>query len=360
MPISEAEIALANQNLMNADPMDVLAWAGSVGHVAMTSSFGAQAAVLLHMANKAIPGLPVICVDTGYLPPETYLYIEELKRTLDLNLIVVNNNEWSPARMEAVYGKLWEKTDSDSHHLYGSMRKSVPLGDVLSAMEPSPTVLLSGLRRGQTKARANMPPVAMQDGRLKVLPMLNMSDQDVVDYYNEHELPQHPLVNQGYVSIGDWHSSRALQPGETAADARKTRFGGQFEECGLHVSAPQDAAGTLAEAVMGIIETTTVDQSTGIATHLVKKRLEDGDLCRKCKDVQNKLEKDDLLKHVGGVSIADLNEPTSAGLKIAEHFKEEKAPFFVVKEKGKDWRVIYSLGQWKKTVTKASQAQSQQ
>ena len=57
------------------------------------------------------PGLPVIAIDTGFLPPETYRYMEELKERLDLNLIVVNNSEWSAARIEALHGKLWEQDD---------------------------------------------------------------------------------------------------------------------------------------------------------------------------------------------------------------------------------------------------------
>jgi len=325
----------------------------------MISSFGTQAAVLLHMANKMIPRLPVICVDTGYLPPETYHYMEELKELLDLNLMVVNNVEWSAARMEAIHGKLWEHDDAQAHKLYGDMRKNVPLDAALNAIEPEPHIMLSGLRKSQTQARANMLPIARQpDERIKVLPLLNMTDQQVNDYFEEHSLPQHPLTAQGYVSIGDWHSSRALLPGESAADARKTRFGGKFEECGLHVSSHADPQGTIdkepTRSVMDIIGSTDVNETTGFATHLVKKRLEDGELCRKCKDVQQKLEADGTIELVGGLSIADLSDPSSDGLKIAEHFDEKKAPFFVVKEGNEPWRVIYSYGQWKTTMTKAA------
>lgn len=360
-PPSEDEMEAVNQELSDATPTEILSWAGKAGPVAMSSSFGAQAAILLHMANKVLPGLPVICVDTGYLPPETYRYIEELKECLDLNLVVVNNTEWSPARMEAIYGKLWEQEDSQAHKLYGSMRKAEPLEDALAALDPQPVVLLSGVRASQTKARANMPTVTRQpDGKIKVLPLLRMSDQEVQDYFEEHSLPQHPLVAQGYVSIGDWHSSRALLPGESAADARKTRFGGKFEECGLHVTShtrvEEPEQQQHPDGVMDIISTTEMNLSTGFATHLVKKRLEDGDMCRKCKDVQRKLEEDGTMAFVGGVSIADVTDASSDGMRIAEHFDEKKAPFFVVKEPEKPWRVIYSYGQWKKTMTKASKA----
>lgn len=360
--MSDAQVLAANNELQTASADETLAWAAAAGPVAMISSFGAQAAILLHMANKMIPGLPVISVDTGYLPPETYRYMEELREQLDLNLIVVNNTEWSPARMEAIHGKLWEQNDADAHKLYGSMRKTEPLAAALDAIEPTPLMLLSGLRASQTAARAGMPRIARQpDGRLKVLPMLNMTDQEVEEYFIEHDLPQHPLIAQGYVSIGDWHSSRALQPGESAADARKTRFGGKFEECGLHVSThatpvAEQVEGTRVRTALEIISSTPYNQETGIATHLVKKRLEDGEMCRKCIDVQGKLESDGTMAHVGGVSIADLNDPGSEGLTIAEHFDEKKAPFFVVKEVDRPWRVVYSYGQWKNMMKKATAA----
>lgn len=358
--LSDLELEAVNKELADAESESVIAWAATAGPVAMSSSFGAQAAILLHMANKVVPRLPVICVDTGYLPPETYRYIEELKECLDLNLIVVSNTEWSPARMEAIYGKLWEQDNGEAHQLYGSMRKAEPLKMALDAIEPAPVVLLSGLRASQTKARANMPRVSRQpDGRLKVLPLLQMSDQQVEDYFEEHSLPQHPLLAQGYVSIGDWHSSRALLPGETAEDARKTRFGGKFEECGLHVTSHTPAEEPEVQAVdtvMDIIDATETCTTTGIATHLVKKRLDDGDWCRKCKDVQRKLEEDGTIDLVGAMSVADVTDLSSDGMRIAEHFDEKKAPFFVVKEDGKPWRVIYSYMQWKKTMAKAAEA----
>ena len=88
------------------DPLGVIGWAAREfdNRVAMSTSFGIQAAVLLHMATKVLPNIPVVWVDTGYLPKETYTYAEELKQTLGLNLIVSSNNAWTPARMEAIYG----------------------------------------------------------------------------------------------------------------------------------------------------------------------------------------------------------------------------------------------------------------
>jgi len=234
-----ADLSQVALELQDSEPEEVIEWAQSVGNVAMISSFGMQAAVLLHMASEIIPGIPVLMIDTGYLPKETYLYAEELKERLDLNLIVVSNTQWTPARIEAIHGKLWEQDDAAAHKLYGLLTKVAPLKAGLAALEVSPDVLLSGVRASQTAERANMPRVSRQaDGQVKALPLLNMSDDDIDFYFWDHELPQHPLVAEGYVTVGDWHSSRPLEEGE---DPRATRFGGKFTECGLHMEEAPEA-----------------------------------------------------------------------------------------------------------------------
>lgn len=227
------DVDVANSELSDAAPEDILAWAQSLGSVAMISSFGTQAAVLLRLANEAIPGLPVIMVDTGYLPAETYQYAEQLRELFDLNLNVVSNTEWTPARMEALHGKLWEQGDQQSHSLYGKLRKVEPLKQALKDLDPAPQILLSGVRASQTEARASMPIVSKQpDGIVKINPLLNLSDDDIEFYKWDFDLPPHPLEEKGYATVGDWHSSRPVEEGE---DARDTRFGGKFQECGLHV-----------------------------------------------------------------------------------------------------------------------------
>ena len=83
----------------------------------MSTSFGIQAAVMLHLVTKVVPNLPVIWVDTGYLPLETYKFAETLTARLELNLKVYQST-MSPARMEALYGKLWEQDDVEAFNLY--------------------------------------------------------------------------------------------------------------------------------------------------------------------------------------------------------------------------------------------------
>ena len=359
------------------DPLKVLRWTMEMfnGQVAMSTSFGIQSAVLLHMATQVKPDIPVVWVDTGYLPKETYEYAEQLRDVLNLNLIVKTNEEWSPARMEAVYGKLWERDDAESHALYGRLRKVEPLKAGLESLEPNPQALLSGLRASQTKARANMLTVGFQSNRFKVLPMLKMTDEDVANYMDKFDLPRHPLEAQGYATVGDWHSSRPVQQGE---DARNTRFGGKFQECGLHVdeSEPEQSATTVGASdvqqlasftATGVeaLQSVKAHSDTDTAVVVVKKIMEDGSYCRKCNDVAKKMQKDDVEKWVGYTGFADMRDMDSEGIKLAKHFEIVTAPFFLVRsreeeEQNKEWRVVRSYLQLKKMLLDAAEKKQQQ
>eukprot|EP00924_Labyrinthula_sp_SR-Ha-C_P007389 snap_masked-scaffold_24-processed-gene-1.19-mRNA-1 protein AED:0.04 eAED:0.06 QI:0/-1/0/1/-1/1/1/0/423 len=355
---------LERKNL--TDPLDVLRWTMRQfdGKVAMSTSFGVQASVLLHLATQVKPEIPVVWVDTGYLPKETYQYAEELRETLNLNLIVKTNEEWSPARMEAIYGKLWEKDDAKSHQIYGKMRKVDPLQKGLDSIEESPLALLSGLRAAQTKARAGMQTVGFQNGRFKVLPMLKMTDDDVEKYIDMNDLPRHPLQSKGYVTVGDWHSSRPVEEGE---DARNTRFGGKFQECGLHADESEEVESS--EAVKEVSEgekayeathvaalkETDINPETGYAVILVKKLMEDGALCRKCADVGEKLVKDNVEKWIGSTLYADMRETVSEGKTLAKYFEVATAPFFLVRKSSEEnWKPVKSYLQLRKMLEKAS------
>jgi phosphoadenosine phosphosulfate reductase len=94
------------------------------------------------------------------------------------------------------------------------------------------TAWLAGLRAGQTEHRATLRPVERQGSRYKIHPILRWTSKQVHEYLVEHELPYHPLVDEGYTSIGDWHSTRAVGEGE---DERAGRFGGLRQECGIHL-----------------------------------------------------------------------------------------------------------------------------
>ena len=237
--LSNLKLETTNQLLDSADPSLIIAWASETFRdgLVMTTSFGIQSAVTLHLVTQICPNIPVIIIDTGYLPLETYQFAEELTTRLNLNLKVYRS-EMSPLQMEKEYGKLWESKDVASLNLYDFIRKVEPMERAIEELGASGTI--AGLRRQQTNFRRNLFPVNKQGDSFKVLPILNWTSQDVDDYLKAHNLPYHPLHEQGYVTVGDWHSSRPL----TANDAseRDTRFQGLKEECGLHISTSSSEA----------------------------------------------------------------------------------------------------------------------
>lgn len=230
-PLSRATLGVEPSRLQNLSAEAFLEWADHRfdGGLAMTTSFGIQAAVTLHLATRVRPDVPVIWIDTGYLPPETYRYADQLAKRLKLNLKVYQA-ELSPAAMEARFGQLWETGLVEDLDLYDWVRKVEPLRRALEEIQP--TGWITGLRADQTDYRRTLGRVTHDGVRHKLMPILNWSSRDVYEYMQRHDLPQHPLWERGYTTVGDWHSSRALTA--TDADERATRFGGLKQECGIH------------------------------------------------------------------------------------------------------------------------------
>lgn len=195
--------------------------------IVLASSFGAQSAVMLHMATQLAPNIPVVLTDTGYLFPETYQFIDQLTEQLKLNLQVYSASA-SSAWQEARWGKRWEQ-GLEGIDAYNAENKVEPMRRALTEYEAE--AWFSGVRRQQSTSRAERQVLELQNGRYKIHPILDWTDRDVYLYLKEHNLPYHPLWEKGYVSIGDWHTSRPL----TADMAEEeTRFLGLKRECGLH------------------------------------------------------------------------------------------------------------------------------
>lgn len=194
----------------------------------IASSFGAQSAVSLHMITQVMPKIPVILIDTGYLFPETYQFVDQLAEALGLDVHVYQST-MSPAWQEARYGKLWEK-DTRALNEYNQRNKVEPMDRALNELEVG--TWFAGLRREQSKSRHELPIVQSFKDRVKVHPIIDWSNRDIHQYLQKHHLPYNPLWEKGYVSIGDKHSTKPLTLGLSEED---TRFGGSQRECGLHV-----------------------------------------------------------------------------------------------------------------------------
>jgi phosphoadenosine phosphosulfate reductase len=193
----------------------------------LTSSFGAQSAVMLHLVNSVRPGVPVVLLDTGYLFPETYAFIDELTERLKLNLRVFRADS-SPAWQETRFGKLWNQGLTGIER-YNSINKREPLERALNELHAG--TWFTGLRRVQARTRAEIAPIEIKRGRYKIHPLFDWTDRDIARYLQKHHLPYHPLWQKGYVSIGDWHTTRALSEVERPEELR---FFGLKRECGLH------------------------------------------------------------------------------------------------------------------------------
>jgi len=196
--------------------------------IMLSSSFGAQSAVSLHLVTRQWPEIPVVLVDTGYLFPETYRFVDELTDRLKLNLKVYRA-ALSPAWQEAREGKLWEH-GVDGIERYNQINKVEPMQRAIR--ELGARGWITGLRRQQAKSRNGIGVLQQQNGVIKIQPIIDWTNRMVFDYLKKHDLPYHPLWEQGYVSIGDMHTTRPLTADMTEED---TRFFGLKRECGLHI-----------------------------------------------------------------------------------------------------------------------------
>ncbi len=193
----------------------------------LSSSFGIQSAVMLHMLTQVDPNIPVLITDTGHLFPETYQFIEQLTTRLNLNLQVYSSKE-SAAWQQAKYGQEWNK-DETSLKSYNRRNKVEPLERGLKELNAG--TWFSGVRRQQSEHRQGLSVVSILRGRFKVHPIIDWTNRDIHQYLTKHGLPYHPLWDQGYVSVGDTHSTRPLTLG---MEESETRFSGMARECGLH------------------------------------------------------------------------------------------------------------------------------
>ena len=231
LPKVDRILALAETNaqLEKLDAEGRVAWAldNLPGEYVLSSSFGIQSAVSLHLVNQIRPDIPVILTDTGYLFPETYRFIDELTDKLKLNLKVYRATE-SAAWQEARYGKLWEQ-GVEGIEKYNDINKVEPMNRALKELNAQ--TWFAGLRREQSGSRANLPVLAIQRGLFKVLPIIDWDNRTIYQYLQKHGLKYHPLWDEGYLSVGDTHTTRKWEPGMAEEE---TRFFGLKRECGLH------------------------------------------------------------------------------------------------------------------------------
>jgi phosphoadenosine phosphosulfate reductase len=196
------------------------------GRTAVVSSFGAESAVLLHMVAAIDPNTPILFLNTGKLFGETLRYRDRLQDVLGLGDV----RSLAPTKEARDTldpdGALWSKDGDACCHF----RKVVPLAQALAPFEAQ----ITGRKRFQTRERATMQPVEFFDGRFRFNPLWQWSLTELEAYMTAHKLPHHPLVEDGYPSIGCMPCTRRVQAGE---DYRSGRWAdSEKDECGIHLT----------------------------------------------------------------------------------------------------------------------------
>ncbi len=194
------------------------------GRLALVSSFGAESAALLDMVARVDRALPVVFLDTLKLFPETLAYRDRLIDRLGLTDVRSITPDPEEIARQDPDGDLWRR-DPDA---CCALRKVVPLDDALAGFD----AWISGRKRFHGGDRAAIPLVEADGPRIKVNPLAGWSATEIETYYAVRDLPGHPLVDEGFLSIGCMPCTRAVAPGE---DIRAGRWSGSDKtECGIH------------------------------------------------------------------------------------------------------------------------------
>ena len=194
--------------------------------LALVSSFGAESAVLLHMVSRLKPDVPVLFLDTGMLFGQTLDYRKTLAAKLGLTEVRDLRPLYNDLAVADPNAKLWQ-TDTDA---CCNVRKVLPLDRALADFD----AWITGRKRFHGGDRLSLPVVEQADGQVKFNPLANWGKAELDAYVAEHDLPAHPLVAQGFPSIGCWPCTNPVEEGQ---DVRAGRWAGQDKtECGIHVA----------------------------------------------------------------------------------------------------------------------------
>jgi phosphoadenosine phosphosulfate reductase len=238
----EREAADFNDALRAADPEKIVSWAKAqfAPDLVMSSSFGAESALLIHMVTRIMPRIKIVWVNTGFLFPETHTFMEQLRHRFDLNVwIYRTRNDPMTYLRNAGETNPSERNDPDA---CCAANKNEPFERAMRELKPK--AWLRGVRRDQTDVRSRNRFVdwSRRFNCFAISPLLNWTSRDIYNYMKRHNLPYHPLYEKGYASIGcsPLSCTRPVQAGE---DARAGRWNGTGKvECGINLINSLDSA----------------------------------------------------------------------------------------------------------------------
>ena len=235
--MTEIDVAGLNERFEDVEPIHILEWASSKygDRLKLACSLGAEDNVLTAMLAEASSRASVFVLDTGRLNPETYQTLSALRsRYGGLNFEVFFPNGESVERLMSLKGPFSFYDSVENRRECCGIRKVEPLRRALATAE----AWVTGLRRGQSVTRANLPIFELDEDHgniLKINPLAGWTTDEVMAYARTKRVPLNPLHEKGYPSIGCEPCTRAIEPGEDLRAGRWWWESPDLKECGLHV-----------------------------------------------------------------------------------------------------------------------------
>ena len=234
LPSPAVDVAALNAEFEGRSPEEILRWATDTfaPEVILTCSFQHDGVVLGHMLQTIAPWVPIVFLDTGFHFPETLAYRDEIVRRFGFPIREVR----SPVTKEELERKHGPELFRTNPDLCCSIHKVAPLKAALEGVH----CWINGRRRAQSAARGSITIVErFQGGVTKVNPMASWTAKETHAYMRKHDIPEHPLFERGYASIGCAPCTRPILPGE---DERSGRWAGRNKsECGIHTMLTPEA-----------------------------------------------------------------------------------------------------------------------
>jgi phosphoadenosine phosphosulfate reductase len=240
---TEVDVDALNAMFQTAHPSKIVEWgvAQFGDDVAMTSSFGAEAMVTIHLVTRVKPDVKIIFIDTGFLFPETHRFMEQMRQRFGLNVWTYHSLNDSAKYLRTVGITDPDQRDPAQAEACCAANKTEPMRRAMR--EIAPKAWFRGIRANQSQTRQKAKFIEW-DGQYKnyaISPILGWGSKEIFAYVKQHDLPYHPLYEQGYASIGcnPLSCTRPIAAGE---DPRAGRWAGSGKvECGVNLGSLDDS-----------------------------------------------------------------------------------------------------------------------
>ena len=223
--LKAAQLSRAYEGVEGRELLEAMIRREFAGRIALVSSFGAEAAVLLHLVAQVDPATPVIFLDTGKLFGETLRYRDRLIQHLGLTDVRSIRPDPVTVLERDPDGILWKQNPDACC----ALRKTEPMQRALAEFDS----WITGRKRFQSATRAALPTIEANGPHVKINPLVSWTEADLEDHLARHDLPRHPLVEDGYLSIGCMPCTDRVPPGGSSRDGRWA--GLEKTECGIHL-----------------------------------------------------------------------------------------------------------------------------